>query len=248
MPESRKIGMVAALEREIRPLIASYNHVKRSYQDRTYSFFESDRVAAVCGGIGPEAARRATEAMIAIYKPEMVVSAGFAGGLDYTLHIGDVFCPELVIDASDGSRIEAGGRSGQLVTFGSIAGSQQKAKLANAYQAQAVAGERVPGTSGRHGSGRGGPCGGPPCHCVLRGEGNFRRSRIRDAGAGEIRWDWRGRRFQAVEFRRLRDVPALAMGPRLSAGVRQRESCARTLPSSQRTGPLCAERNRARQR
>jgi adenosylhomocysteine nucleosidase len=152
MPESRKIGIVAALEREIHPLITSYKHVKRSYQDRTYSFFESDRVAAVCGGIGPEAARRATEAMIAIYKPEMVVSAGFAGGLDYTLHIGDVFCPELVIDASDGSRIEAGGRSGQLVTFGSIAGSQQKAKLANAYQAQAVDMEAaaVGRAAGRH--------------------------------------------------------------------------------------------------
>lgn len=138
MPGLQKIGIVVALEREIRPLVRTYKRVKRLHEGRTLMFFESEGTAVVCGGIGPEAARRATEALIAIHGPQLIVSAGFAGGLDNAISVGDVFCPASVIDASDGSRFEAGGRSGQLVSFGSIAGVQQKAKLAKAYQAQAV--------------------------------------------------------------------------------------------------------------
>lgn len=138
MPGLEKIGIVVALEREIRPLVRNYDRVKRLHEGRTLVFFESEGTAVVCGGIGPEAARRATGTLIAIHKPQLIVSAGFAGGLDRSLHAGDVFCPGLVIDASDGSRFEAGGGSGQLVSFSTIAGTAQKAKLAKAYQAQAV--------------------------------------------------------------------------------------------------------------
>jgi adenosylhomocysteine nucleosidase len=138
MPGLERIGIVVALEREIRPLVRTYDRVPHSHDGRTLMFFESEGTAVVCGGIGPEAARRATGTLIAIHKPQLIVSAGFAGGLDDSLAAGDVFCPRLVIDALDGSRFDAGGRSGQLVSFGTIAGTEQKAKLAKAYQAQAV--------------------------------------------------------------------------------------------------------------
>lgn len=138
MPELREIGVVAALEREMRPLIRGYKRVERSHERRTFIFYEGDGLAAVCGGIGVEAARRASEALVALYQPRLIVSAGFAGALDDSLHIGDVFCPALLIDASDGSRMEAGGNTGALVTFAALARAQQKAKLAKAYQAQAV--------------------------------------------------------------------------------------------------------------
>ena len=138
MAEFRKVGIVGALEREIRPLMKGCERVKRSHQGRGFVFLESDNRVAVCGGIGAEAARRASEALIALYNPGLLVSAGFAGALDGSLKVGDLFCPTVVIDAADGSRSEAGGSSGQLVSFGSVAGVQQKAKLAKAYQAQAV--------------------------------------------------------------------------------------------------------------
>jgi len=153
MPELRKIGIVAAMAREVSPLIKGYARTERSHEGRVFVFHESEQIVAVCGGIGLEAARRASEALIALYHPSKVVSAGFAGALDSSLHVGDVFSPALVIDALDGSRVEAGGSSGRLLTFGSVAGVKQKANLARAYEAPAIDMEAaaVARAAGRHG-------------------------------------------------------------------------------------------------
>ena len=135
MPE---VAIVAALEREISPLVRNWTASDREYSGRSFRFFEFEQRVAVCGGIGPQAARRATEAVISLYKPSFVLSVGFAGALDGSLQVGRVFEPCLVIDASDGSRTATGVGSGVLVSFGSVAGPEQKARLANSYQAQAV--------------------------------------------------------------------------------------------------------------
>jgi adenosylhomocysteine nucleosidase len=135
MPE---VAIVAALEREIRPLVRHWRAWEHEYSGRRFRFFESDNRVAVCGGIGPQAARRATEAIISLYRPSLVQSVGFAGALDDTLRVGHVFEPRQVIDASDGSRSDTGSGSGILVSFSSVAGQEQKARLATAYQAQAV--------------------------------------------------------------------------------------------------------------
>jgi len=68
---------------------------------------------------------------------------GFAGALDSSLRVGDIFLPAVVIDARDGSRVESDGaaphqRGSSLVTFMAVAGVQQKASLAQSYGAQAV--------------------------------------------------------------------------------------------------------------
>ena len=138
MPDTCKIAMVAALEREVRPLIKHWRRTVREFEARGFEFFEHDQTVLVCGGIGAEAARRATEAIIALYHPSQVMSVGFAGALDPALGVGAVFSPRHVVDATDGSRVEASGGQGVLVTFAGIAGAEQKAKLARAYQAQAV--------------------------------------------------------------------------------------------------------------
>lgn len=135
---STKIAIVAALEREVHPLIRRWKKTEREHSERSYKFFESDSAVLVCSGIGQEAARRATEAVIALYNPELVQSVGFAGALRPTMRIGDIFMPARIIDAADGSSIETHDGEGTLITFGSIAGSAQKEKLAKAYGAQAV--------------------------------------------------------------------------------------------------------------
>ncbi len=127
MPE---VAIVAALEREISPLVRNWKASEREYSGRSFRFFEFEQRVAVCGGIGPQAARRATEAVIALYSPSLVLSVGFAGALDSGLRVGEVFEPRLVIDASDGSRTDAGAGPGVLVSFGSIAAPEQKARLA----------------------------------------------------------------------------------------------------------------------
>jgi adenosylhomocysteine nucleosidase len=133
-----KVAMVAALEREVRSLVKDWRTIEREYEGRRFKFFESGHAVLVCGGIGAEAARRATEAVIALYNPAIVYSVGFAGALTPAMKVGETFSPSRVIDARDGSSaITCTGR-GVLVSAGTVAGAEQKAKLAVSYAAQAV--------------------------------------------------------------------------------------------------------------
>jgi adenosylhomocysteine nucleosidase len=135
MPE---IAIVAAMEREIHGLVRKWRVAEREFSGRRFRFFESADCVAVCSGVGPDGARRATEAIISLYKPGLVQSVGFAGALDNTLIVGQVLEIRQVVDARDGSRTDTGLGSAVLVSFPSVAGPDQKAKLAAAYQAQAV--------------------------------------------------------------------------------------------------------------
>jgi adenosylhomocysteine nucleosidase len=135
MPE---VAMIAALEREVWPLVRRWRNAKREHDGRNFRFFESDASVIVCGGIGPEAARRATEAVIASYCPAAIVSVGFAGALDSSLRVGDIVEPRFVVDARDGSKTDTGEGSGVLISYASVAGPEQKAKLAKSYGACAV--------------------------------------------------------------------------------------------------------------
>src|SRR5204863_10104916 len=67
-----KIAIVAALERELRPLVRSWKVEPREHAGRVFRFFERGDRVAVCGGIGAEAARRAAEAIIVLYAPEAI--------------------------------------------------------------------------------------------------------------------------------------------------------------------------------
>jgi adenosylhomocysteine nucleosidase len=144
-----KVAIVAALDREVSGLTRNWSRVEQHCDGRSFVFFERDDMVVVCGGIGVEAARRAAEAAIALYRPALLQSVGFAGALDSSLRVGDIFMPAVVIDARDGSRVEIDGatapRAGtsrpersSLVTFMAVAGAQQKASLAKSYRAQAV--------------------------------------------------------------------------------------------------------------
>jgi adenosylhomocysteine nucleosidase len=138
MSDSAKVAIVAALEREVRALVKRWRMTEREYEGRRFRFFESAEIVLVCGGIGAEAARRATEAVIALYQPVLVQSVGFAGALDPTFKVGEVFSPSRVIDAKDGSSVETGSGRGILVSVDAISGAEQKMKLAKSYGAHAV--------------------------------------------------------------------------------------------------------------
>jgi adenosylhomocysteine nucleosidase len=135
MPE---LAIVAALEREIRPLIRTWRLNVREHSGRRFRFFTSEHCVAVCGGIGKEAARRASVAVIALYRPAKLLSVGFAGALDVSLKVGQVQEIQRIIDASDGSRRETGQGTAVLISFSSVAGEEQKRRLGSVYQAQVV--------------------------------------------------------------------------------------------------------------
>lgn len=133
-----RVAIVAALEREVRALIKDWRVTEKTVDGRRFRFFEKDDFVVVCGGIGAEAARRAAEAVIAIYAPKLIYSAGFAGALDPALKVGDVVRPRRVVHAGDGSSVNLDQGEGVLITFGSVAGPEQKAKLRDSFGAQAV--------------------------------------------------------------------------------------------------------------
>ena len=133
-----RVAIVAALEREVRPLVKDWLACEREAGGRRYRFFENGEVVLVCGGIGAQAARRAAEAVIAIYAPKVVFSVGFAGALDPTLKVGDIVQPVRVVNAADGSSVGLDHGEGTLVSFGSVASPEQKTKLRDSFGARAV--------------------------------------------------------------------------------------------------------------
>jgi adenosylhomocysteine nucleosidase len=122
----------------VNPLTRYSRRIDRQHSGRAFTFFEQSDSVIVCGGIGLEAARRAAEAVIALYQPTLLQSVGFAGALQSDLRVGDIFVPATVLDARDSSRTEIAGGNGTLVTFMSVAGASQKARLAQSYGAQAI--------------------------------------------------------------------------------------------------------------
>ena len=133
-----RIAVVAALEREVGPLIKKWRVSDKQFEGRHFRFFEKDDSVVVCGGIGAGAARRAANAMIAIYAPRLIYSAGFAGALDDALKVGDVVRPRRVVNAGDGSCVNLDQGEGVLISFGSVASPEQKSKLRDSFKAQAV--------------------------------------------------------------------------------------------------------------
>jgi adenosylhomocysteine nucleosidase len=126
------------MEREVKPLIRAWKLRTLEHGGRQYRLFEKGNAVLICGGIGAEAARRATEAAIQEARPVRVVSVGFAGALDSTLKVADVFEPCTVINAADGARAETGSGQGTLVSYAAVAGREQKQRLGRAYGAAAA--------------------------------------------------------------------------------------------------------------
>lgn len=133
-----RVAIVAALEREVRPLVKHWRVTEQEHHGRQFRFFENGEFVLVCGGIGFDASRRAAEAVIVLYGPGMVYSAGYAGALDPRMRVGDIVRPARVVNAGDGSSVQIAGGEGVLVSYPAVASPEQKAKLHESYQAQAV--------------------------------------------------------------------------------------------------------------
>ncbi|HEV2687032.1 MAG TPA: hypothetical protein VGV35_00720 [Bryobacteraceae bacterium] len=133
-----KLAIVAAMEREVGPLIRGWKVRTLEHDGLRYRIFEKGNAVVICGGIGAEAARRATEAVIRETRPTRVVSVGFAGALEAAMKVADILEPRVVVNASDGVRTQTGSGQGTLVSYAAIAGSEQKQRLGNAYGAAAV--------------------------------------------------------------------------------------------------------------
>ena len=108
-------------------------------------------VVVILSGVGRDAAARATDALIAGHHPRLVISAGFAGGLNESLKRGDFLLPDRLLDLrgqsldldSSPALQTIANRSdvhvGPLLTADRIiSSSQEKCSLGEKYSALAV--------------------------------------------------------------------------------------------------------------
>ena len=140
----KRTVVIAAMEREVRPLVRGWQRTMLRDGDWNFVVFERENVVVVISGIGRKNAGRAAEVAIARYQPATLISAGLAGALIRSLKAGSVVTPTVVVDAEDGSEYrstaESGGvvGGGILVTAGEIANIDAKAKLVDRFHALVV--------------------------------------------------------------------------------------------------------------
>lgn len=137
MTTSTNVVVIAALEREIKPLVKGWRRCARSLSP-VGPTFELDRVVVTCAGIGQAAARRAAETAVDRYKPTLLISAGLAGALTPALSVGDTLLPATIVNSEDGTRYPVVAGSGVLVTTSQVADPDTKRLLAKQYSAQLV--------------------------------------------------------------------------------------------------------------
>ncbi len=134
---SANIVIIAALNREVAPLIINWRKDSAGLPDGC-SCYINGNAALLCAGIGYSAARRAAEAAIQRYQPDLLISAGLAGALVPDVKVGEVFEPSTVIDAASGKRYSTEGGHGTLVTAGNVAGIESKKALGQQFRAEIV--------------------------------------------------------------------------------------------------------------
>ena len=134
MPE---VAIVAALEREVAPLVRNWRVAEQEHDGRRFRFFESAKAVLVCGGMGAEAARRATEAMNRDVSALADLSVGFAGALDASSKSARYWSlAPWLMQATESDRHRIGrGDAGQ---FSGGSGHRAESQAGAAYGAQAV--------------------------------------------------------------------------------------------------------------
>lgn len=149
-----KIGIIAAMEREIAGLVRSWRSGYIESRGRRFRAFQTHRAVLICSGIGALAAGRAAEALAEI-GVDVMVSAGFAGAIVPGMRPGGPLTPEIVVDADTGARFRCLFGGGVLVSATHVLGEAEKSELAHRYDAQGVDMEAVTvaGVAERHGSG-----------------------------------------------------------------------------------------------
>src|SRR5437868_4867398 len=118
---------------EVWPLIRRWTRSTRQHDGRNFRFFESAEAVVLPGGIGHDSGRRAAEAVVALYRPELVIATGLAGGLKPQWTLGRTVIAAEVIDSGTGQRFRTTRGEGVVVSSRVIAGADEKRRLAHAF-------------------------------------------------------------------------------------------------------------------
>jgi len=138
-----KIAIIAAMEREVAPLVRGWKKSALASGGRKFILFEREGVLAVVSGIGCKNAELAARAVVEQSHPSALISVGLAGALIRSLKVGSIFTPSVVVDAADEAEYRCsaeGGRvsGGVLVSSGEVAEAEAKQELVNRFHALVV--------------------------------------------------------------------------------------------------------------
>ena len=144
---SARVGIVAALAGEIKPLVESWERLPLAGAPGTLFRLQTGgtEYLAIAGGMGARAAARAVESLFAHGPLTHLVSAGWAGGLSCGVQTGTAYRIDEVIEPRTGERFEtelpASGRPRtplRLVTSDHIVMRAEKSVLGERYEAAFV--------------------------------------------------------------------------------------------------------------
>ena len=147
MPTSRgprRVAIIAAMEREIQPLLRRWRREGRKFQRKSISVLEgyaSEGTWIIVGGIGRKRAAVAAKVIVEYHQPDLIISAGLAGALRADIAAGAVCVPEVVFDSASGQKyscLRDRDASGALVTAVSVLSREEKEKLGRRFTADAV--------------------------------------------------------------------------------------------------------------
>lgn len=134
MNDRTEVAIVAAMEREIAPLVRGWNMILGP----RYRLYERGNVIAFAGGIGPRAARQAADTVLTFRQPALIISAGFAGALRESMPVGAVIVPTKVLSLPGEQTFSIENGEGTLVSVAEIANPRVKQELKDKYAADAV--------------------------------------------------------------------------------------------------------------
>jgi adenosylhomocysteine nucleosidase len=128
-------AIIAALPREVKALVRGWQEHRLPGKVIAYT---NDFAVVACAGMGAERATLAVQAALSLKPVTVIVSAGLAGACDPSLHVGDIVRAGIVIDAQTGERFTSPLFIQTLITTSVIAGTREKQRLYDSYQASAV--------------------------------------------------------------------------------------------------------------
>jgi len=108
------IAILVAVDQELNPILhrAETEHiVRQQHLDFHEGTLAGQPVALLALGAGKDCARIAAELTIRCYRPDLIISAGFGGGLQSTVQDGDIVVGTEVLDLCEDSGSEVQCRS-----------------------------------------------------------------------------------------------------------------------------------------
>jgi adenosylhomocysteine nucleosidase len=132
---STMTGIIAALPREVAPLVKGWKSEKLPGNRTLYM---RDNVVVACAGMGPSQVALAVTAARALLPLTEVISVGLAGACNPALRVGDVVRAGVVIDRNTGERFLDEQYESVLVSTSTILSIAEKERLRVAYGAAAV--------------------------------------------------------------------------------------------------------------